>query len=194
MKDKKDWLIFLIGGLTIFLSVIAVMIAFKIYQNRRKAVAPTAPFSKPQAVVESCKISFSLLITPTPTLTPTPTPRITPTSTPTPRITPTSTPTLTSTPTPRITPTSTPTVTLTPTITPSTSPSPTPSFTPSPTVTPIVLLTATPFPTLVSQISTPTPTPFVAQIELPTAGIGLPAIGATLLGLILIFASLLLAL
>ena len=115
---KKNWLTILILGGTIFLAVIAVVTAVKLYQLRQEPIAPTAP--KPAPAVEptatptplpaeptpvpACILSFTIS-GPTPTPTPTGTPG--PTSTPTPGPTNTPTPGPTSTPVPGATATPT---------------------------------------------------------------------------------------
>lgn len=104
---RKNWYLILIGLSTVILGVIAVFTAIKIYQEKNKPVAPTAPESKPQAQQATpssaptpspivCKLTFNLLSAPTPTATPTRT--ATPTVTPTASVTPTATPTATPTP------------------------------------------------------------------------------------------------
>ncbi len=93
---------------------------------------------------------------------------------------------LTPTPTPTATPT--PTGTVTPTPTPTATPTPTGTVTPTPTGTVTPTPTSTPGPT-----TTPTPTPTEAA-ELPEAGISYPTIIGAGVGILLLIASLLLAL
>lgn len=103
-------------GVTVFLGVVAILIAQRLFALREEPVAPTAPKSKPQAQEtpsSSCTLTFTLSQGPTNTPPPTVTPRLsgTPTPTGTPGPSPTPTPTLTSGPssTPTPGPSGTPT-------------------------------------------------------------------------------------
>lgn len=92
-------------------------------------------------------------------------------------------PTPTSTVTPSPTVTSTPGLTATPAST--STPGPTATLTPTPTATP----------TPVSHVEvTPTPTTYVAKVELPEAGFTLPTVGTVFGGIILLLTSLFLVL
>ena len=109
---------------TLVLAGVAIFTAYRLYQLRQQAVAPTAPESKPKAAVpEACTALTFTLTTPTgsPTATPTATPTGSPTATPTgsPTATPTATPTKTPTPTPTATVTSSPIAQASPTAQPS---------------------------------------------------------------------------
>jgi len=127
MKEflKKNTITVLIIIATIVLAGIAMFTAFRLYQLRQKAVAPTVPESRPAAEelpapVPDCTLTFAFAATPTPTATPTGSPSPTPTATPAESPTPTPTATPTSTPSPS------------PTVTPSPGVIPTPSPTPAP--------------------------------------------------------------
>jgi len=127
------------------------------------AVTITILVNENVALSRTLPIGDTIILTPTPTVTPTPTPTVTPT--PTPTVTPTPTPTVTPTPTPTVTPTPTPTVTPTPTPTATLTPTPTATLTPTPTATPTPTPTATPTPT---PTATPTPTPTATPTPTPT--------------------------
>ncbi len=90
------------------------------------------------------------------------------------------------TPTPTESPTPTPTGTVTPTPTPTGTVTPTPTSTPTPTATPTSIPTETP-------IAEATPTPSEVA-ELPEAGVSYPTIIGAGVGILLLIASLLLAL
>src|SRR3972149_6547257 len=112
LKNKLVTILVLLA--TLVLAGVAIFTAWRLYQLRQQAVAPTAPESIPQAAPpQACSaLSFTLTTgTPTPTPTPTPTGTTTPTPTPTPTPTGTTTPPATATPTPTVTTTSTATPT-----------------------------------------------------------------------------------
>lgn len=169
--------------ITVILAGVAVFTAVRLYQLRQESISPTSPKSEPEAcgggnepqVTQCTSLVFNLTQnSPTPTITVAVTPTVT------------LTPTVTSTPTPTNTPK--PTSTPTPTDKPigGNDPTPTPTDQPEATSTP------TPTPTgqqIAAQIS---PTPDGAT--LPNAGVSTPTIFGLFLGLLLIVASLLLAL
>ena len=72
---KKNWLVILTGCLSAFLGVLTLLTVVKL--KKTTPVAPTAPESKPKAVIPACTLTFqlSLALTPTPieslSLTPT---------------------------------------------------------------------------------------------------------------------------
>lgn len=165
LKNKVVTALIIIG--TVILAGVAIFTALRLYQLRTRPVAPTAPESTPAASEEpqACQqLAFTLTI---PTNTPTPTIRVT------------------TTPQPSLTPTSVPSPTLTPTITPPIGGQPSP--TPTPTKIPSATPTATP-----TQIAlvTATPTPPI----LPQAGVAFPTLILISVSLLLIIASLLIAL
>ena len=182
MKDflKNKLVTGLIIAGTVILAGVAIFTAIRLYQLRTRPVAPTAPESAPQAsgveptpTPEACRdLAFTLTIpSPTPTgVTPTPT-----------GVTPTPTTKVTTTPQPTPTVTNTPTATVTPPI--GGQPSPTPTPTSTPTSTPKATVTPT-------QVITATPTP----PTLPQAGVAFPTLILISFSLLLIIASLVIAL
>jgi len=202
MKTSKLSTILIVIA-TLVLAGVAIYTALRLYNTRDKAVAPTAPTSKPAAqVVDNCSLTFTIS---TPTPTPTATPTVTPTPTPVPQCD--SDCTLDSqcptdldcyiptgnttgncrnpqclTKTDCVCATATPTPTTTPTATPTATATPTITATPTPTAT------STSTSTAVTQ-SQPTDTP-----ELPAAGTSWPTILGSTFGILIIFGALLLAL
>ncbi len=116
-----------------------------------------APWVK-EKISKNIVVDCSVLVTPTPTVTPTKS--LTPTVTPT--VTNTATPTVT--PTITKTPTVTPTITKTPTVTPtiSNTPTNTPTLTKTPTSTPTPTQTISCFFGISVNVITPTPTPSIS--------------------------------
>jgi cytoskeletal protein RodZ len=104
--NKKKAVTILIVLATIVLAGIAIFTAVRLYQLRQKAVAPTAPESKPEAIAPKTKSCTQLAFTISAQESPTPSPTATPTTTPT--ATPTTTPTTTPTASPTASPTSSP--------------------------------------------------------------------------------------
>ena len=103
-KNKIVTVLILVA--TLVLAGVAIFTAYRLYQLRQQAVAPTAPESKPEAAApQSCTALTFTLSTPTGSPTATPTPTSTPSGTPT--ATPTGSPTATPTPTPSQTATAT---------------------------------------------------------------------------------------
>ena len=166
-KNKIVTVLILVA--TLILAGVAIFTAYRLYQLRQQAVAPTAPESKPKAAVpEACTALTFTIATPTPGGSPTPTPTTTGSPTATPSGSPTATPTATSTSSPTATATATPTR------------SPIAQVSPTATSTAGPLAQASPGAT--------------AQPSLPDAGTSWPTIVGLGIGVLLLLGSLLLAL
>jgi hypothetical protein len=181
-KNKK--VTALIVSATVILAAVSIFTAMRLYQLRLDSVEPTD--TRADTTIPCTQLAFTLAEEPTPT----PEVDITPTVEPSGTITPTpqNTPTLTPTPTEalvggtNLTPTTTPTPT-TP-VTP-----PVSTMTPTPTEAQIGGTNLTP-------TNTPTLIPLAADDEdnLPQAGLGIPTLIFTFLGIIAVLISFSLAL
>ena len=112
-KNKVVTVLILLA--TLVLAGVAIFTAYRLYQLRQQAVAPTAPESKPEAAAPQACTALTFTITlespspsPSPEESPSPSPGVSPSPSPSPEVSPSPTATPTSSPIAQASPTAEP--------------------------------------------------------------------------------------